>query len=595
MTAAPRPGNDNLRYEPEERPPPPVTIGVALQAAAIILAPIVITVVIVARIAQQPDSYIQWAVFAVLLVSGISTIIQAVRLWRIGAGHVLMMGTSGAFIAVCVAALQQGGPATMASLIVVSSLVQFLLAARLSLLRRIFTPVVSGTVIMLIAVTVIPIVFDTLNDIPADAPPTAAPVSAAVTLVIVAALVLRGPPMIRLWSPLIAMIIGCAVAAGFGIYDYRQILDAPWIGVPFGGWPGFDFTPGPEFWALLPAFIMVTLVGAIETIGDGVAIQRVSRRRPRATDFRVVQGALNADGAGNLLSGIAGTLPNTTYSSSISLAEVTGIAARQVGVAIGLIFILVAFFPKIAAILIAIPGPVAAAYVTLLLGLLFVQGMKIIVDDGLDHRKAAIAGLAFWVGVGFQNQWIFADQLGDGFLGILLGNGMTSGAIIAVTLTAFLELTGPRPRRIQLPLDSRALPTVTRFLQTFAARAKWSNPAVQRLTSAAEETLAIILQDPTPPPQQNDPPPASQPAVDHPQRRRLSLTVRAQNRTAELEFVTALDGENMEDYLTHLSSLPPAPNERELSFRLLLHHAAAVRHQKYHDIDIITVTVDAPR
>ena len=594
MTPA-RPNNDNLRYEPEERPPPPVTIGVALQAAAIILAPIVITVVIVARIAQQPDSYIQWAVFAVLLVSGVSTIIQAVRLWRIGAGHVLMMGTSGAFIAVCVAALQQGGPATMASLIVVSSLIQFLLAARLSLLRRIFTPVVSGTVIMLIAVTVIPIVFDTLNDIPADAPSTAAPVSAAVTLIIVAALVLRGPPMIRLWSPLIAMIIGCAVAAGFGIYDYRQILDAPWIGVPFGGWPGFDFTPGPEFWALLPAFIMVTLVGAIETIGDGVAIQRVSRRRPRATDFRVVQGALNADGAGNLLSGIAGTLPNTTYSSSISLAEVTGIAARQVGVAIGLIFILVAFFPKIAAILIAIPGPVAAAYVTLLLGLLFVQGMKIIVDDGLDHRKAAIAGLAFWVGVGFQNQWIFADQLGDGFLGILLGNGMTSGAIIAVTLTAFLELTGPRPRRIQLPLDSRALPTVTRFLQTFAARAKWSSPAIQRLTSAAEETLAILLQDPTPPPQQNDTAAVAQPAPDHPQRRRLSLTVRAQNRTTELEFVTALDGENMEDYLTHLSSLPPAPNERELSFRLLLHHAAAVRHQKYHDIDIITVTVDAPR
>lgn len=593
MTAART--NDDLRYEPEERPPRPVTIGVALQAAAIILAPIVITVVIVARIAEQPDSYIQWAVFAVLVVSGISTIIQAVRLWRIGAGHVLMMGTSGAFIAVCVAALQQGGPATMASLVVVSSLVQFLLASRLSLLRRIFTPVVSGAVIMLIAVTVIPIVLDTLNDVPDGAAPAAAPVSAAVTLMVIAALVLRGPPMLRLWSPLIAMVLGCAVAAGFGIYDYGQILDAPWIGVPFGGWPGFDFTLGQEFWALLPAFIMVTLVGAIETIGDGVAIQRVSRRRPRATDFRVVQGALNADGAGNLLSGIAGTLPNTTYSSSISLAEVTGIAARQVGVVIGMIFILVAFFPKIAAVLIAIPGPVAAAYVTLLLGLLFVQGMKIIVDDGLDHRKAAIAGLAFWVGVGFQNQWIFADQLGDGFLGILLGNGMTSGAIIAVALTAFLEVTGPRPRRIQLPLDDEALPRITGFLQTFAARAKWSAPAADRLTSAAEETLAILLQEDAPPPLPAANPPNPQDAPVHPHPRRLSLTARAQNRAAELEFVTALDGENMEDYLTNLSSLPPAPNERELSFRLLLHHAAAVRHQKYHDVDIITVTVDAPR
>ena len=67
----------------------------------------------------------------------------------------------GAFIAVCVASLIEAGPSTMASLVVISSLFQFLLAARLSLLRRIFTPVVSGTVIMLIAATVMPIVFDT--------------------------------------------------------------------------------------------------------------------------------------------------------------------------------------------------------------------------------------------------------------------------------------------------------------------------------------------------------------------------------------------------------------------------------------------------
>ena len=80
---------------------------------------------------------------------------------------------------------------------------------------------------------------------------------------------------------------------------------------------GLNLTPGVEFWALLPAFIIVTMVGAIETVGDGIAIQQVSRRRPRATDFRVVQGALNADGVGNLLSGLMGTLPNTTYSSSL--------------------------------------------------------------------------------------------------------------------------------------------------------------------------------------------------------------------------------------------------------------------------------------
>ncbi len=217
-------------------------------------------------------------------------------------------------------------------------------------------------------------------------------------------------------SPLLGIVVGCLVAAPFGLYDVQPVVDAPWVGIPFGSWPGFDLNPGVEFWALLPAFIVVTIVGAIETIGDSVAIQQVSRRQPRATDFRVVQGALNADGLGNLLSGLTGTLPNTTYSSSVPLAGVTGVAARRVGVAIGAIFVLLAFFPKVAAVLIAIPGPVAAAYITILIGVLFVQGMKIVIQDGVDHRKAAVVGLSFWIGVGFQNQVIFADQLGGGIV-----------------------------------------------------------------------------------------------------------------------------------------------------------------------------------
>ena len=215
---------------------------------------------------------------------------------------------------------------------------------------------------------------------------------------------------------------------------------------------------------------MVTLVGAKETIGDGVAIQRVSQRRPRATDFRVVQGALNADGVGNLLSGITRTLPNTTYSTSISLAEVTGIGARRVGV----IFVAVAFLPKFTALLIAIPAPVAAAYITVLIGMLFVQGMKIVIQDGVDHRKAVVVGLSFWIGTGFQNAWIFPDLLGDGFLGVLLGNGMTSGALVAVILMVLIELTYPRRRRLEVALDSDALPSLTEFLRGFASRAGWN-------------------------------------------------------------------------------------------------------------------------
>ena len=547
----------------------------------VLLAPVVLTVVIVARIAGQTEGYMSWAVFAALLVSGATTILQAIRVGRIGAGYVLIMGTSGAFIAVCVAALVKGGPSTMASLIVISSLFQFLLASRLSLLRRIFTPTVAGTVIMLIAVTVMPLVFNALEDVPESTSLAAAPVVAFATLFTIAALVLRAPPSWRLWSPVIGIVVGCFAAALFGMYDLQQVLEAPWIGVPLDAWPGLDLTPGEEFWALLPAFVVVTLVGAIETIGDGVAIQRVSRRRRRATDFRVVQGALNADGLGNLLSGITGTLPNTTYSSSVSLAEVTGIAARRVGVAIGVIFLVLAFFPKVAALLIAIPGPVAAAYLTLLVGILFVQGMKIIVQDGVDHRKTAIVGLSFWIGVGFQNQVIFPDLLGDGFLGVLLGNGMTAGALVAVIMMGFIELTSPRRRRLEVALDINALPGIDQFLRGFASRAKWDAASTERLASAGEETLAIMLQE-----NKDD---------DVGMTRRLVVTARMEGRSAELEFVTALEGENMQDRMAYLSELPPVPDEREVSFRLLLHYASTVRHQKYHGVDVVTVNVEGQR
>ena len=569
--------NQDIRYEPDERPPHSVAFGAGFQAAVVIITPVVISAVLIGRAANQPDGYLNWVAFAALLISGVSTVLQAARVGRIGAGHVLVMGTSGAFIAVCITALVQGGPPLMASLIVVSALFQFALAARLSLLRRILTPVVAGTVIMLIAVTVMPIVFDLLEEVPAETAPAASPVVAGATLTTLVVLTLRAPLSWRLWAPLIAVVVGCVVASPFGLFDFQPVVAAPWIGLPDYGWPGLDLTFRPEFWGLLPAFVVVTLVGAIETIGDGIAIQRVSRRRPRATDFRLVQGALNADGMGNLLSGLIGTPPNTTYSSSISLAELTGVAARRVGIYVGSIFAILALSPKVSALLIAIPNPVGAAYITVLICLLFVQGMKMVVQDGLNHRKAAVVGLSFWLGVGFQNQVIFADML-SGMWGTLLGNGMTAGCITAILLTAFMELTAPRRRRLETELALASTPRIDKFLRAFAAKNSWDESAAGRLRAAGEETLTILMQEAE---------------VDASAKgRRLILTARSVEKAVELEFLAAIAGENLEDRLAYLSEQPEIPDEQEISFRLLRHYASSVRHQKFNGVDIVTVQVE---
>ena len=566
-----------VRYEPDERPPGPLAIGLGLQLALLVVAGIVLTPAIVIRAAEGSETYINWAVFAAVIVSGASTIIQAVRVGRVGAGYVLAMGTSGAFIAVCVTALVQGGPAVLAALVIASSLFQFTLAARLSFLRRVLTPVVSGTVIMLIPVSVMPIIWDLLDDIPAGGDPVGAPVSALITLLAVVLIALKATGVLRLWALVIGVVIGSLVSGLFGLYDVQRVADAAWIGVPASGWPGISFEFGPVFWALLPSFIFVTLIGAIETIGDSVAIQRVSWRKPRAIDFRAVQGAVGADGLGNLLSGLAGTVPNTTYSSSVAVTELTGVASRLVGIALGLIFVIAAFSPKFLAVILAIPGPVVGAYTTVLLSMLFVLGMKIVVQHGIDYRGGVIVGVSFWIGAGCQSGVIFPEIV-SGFAGGLLQNGMTAGGLCAMLMNLFLTVAAPRRRTIEMPLEATTLPLIQKFLAQFAAHNDLDSLVESRLELAGEETLYTLLGDET-----DEPRPE----------RSLQIVAYRDGNDAVLEFIASPGGENIQDLLTVIKDTPSEPSaNREVSLRLLRHAASSVNHQQYRDIDIVTVRVE---
>ena len=583
MSRQPGRSGSGVRFEPTENPGLPVTLGMALQYCVLTLGPIVLTVAIVVRTAGQSELFLSWAASAALLVSGIVTIVQARRLGRIGAGYILLMGTSGAFIAVSVGALVQGGPALLATLVAASALFQFLLASRLSLLRRIITPTVAGTVIMLIAVTVMPLILDLVGRVPEGAAPAAGPVTAGVTLAVTMVIVLRAAGAMRLWGPVIGIVAGSVVAGFFGLFSWDAVAAAPWFGLPLAGWPGFDFSFGPVFWALLPAFVFVTLVGAIETIGDAVAVQRVSWRDERATDFRGVQGAVMADGLGNFLSGLMATVPNTTYSSSVAIVEITGVAARRVGVAIGAGFCALALLPKLVAVILSIPDAIIGTYVIVLIAILFVLGMRIVVGDGMNYRKAAIVGVSFWVGYGFQSGGLFVDRMNP-FLADMLGNGMTSGGLTALALSVFLELTGPRRKRLVTTLEADAVPEIGAFVERVAAHAGWDGDMLQRVQLATEEALVSLIGE-----DGSDDGPDDGPA------RRLRLSVRSRRGAAELEFLAVSGEGNLEDRMALTGEQPvELDTQQDFSLRLLRHLAGSVRHQKYHDTDILTVRLEAP-
>ena len=577
-----RGGDEAIRYEPDERCPPLIALGVGGQGVMLVLATIVLIVAITARAGDQDDAYVTWAVFASLVIAGGLTALQAARFWRLGAGHLLIMGPTPNYVAISVLALTAGGPGLLASLTVAAALFYIVMSLWLPLLRRILTPVVSGTVLMLLAATILPIALDRVNEVPEDAPTAAGPTVALVTLAALVLLSVRVSGSWRIWSPLIAIAAGCAAAVPFGAYDLQHVGDAAWVGLPEGGLTGLDLTPGVEFWALLPAFVVVALVGSVKNIGDCVAIQQVSWRKPRVTDFRLVQGSLNTNGLGILMSGLAGTPPTSVYSSSSpALVNLTGVAARRVGYAIGLLMVVLSLLPKVAAVLLAIPSPVMGAYLITAIGVLFVSGIQTVVTDGLDRGKALTVGIAFSLGVGLDNQTIGAELLGDTW-GPLIDNGMLAGAVAAVVMTRFVEMTTRgRRARLEARLRQSAVTEIDEFLRSFAADIGWDDEAAQRLRAAGEETLMSLL------------PQAEDRTDDEP---RLIVAARHSGATVELEFLAVFDDQNLEDRLAHLSEESQSSSgteEGEISLRLLRHYASSVHHQKFHGLDVVTVQVRA--
>lgn len=563
-----------ITHEPDDKCRPALVASVAFQGILLALVPTVATATLFAQVSGLGEQYLAWSILAAVAISGITTAVQAARLGRLGGGHLLMTGMAPSYIAAGLLAVHHGGPGTLASLVIVVSLLQFALSWWLPILRRVITPLVSGVVVMLIAVGVMPVAFGRLSHVPDDVPSFAGLVAGAATLIVVVVVGLRATGAIRLWGALLGMLAGTTVAVAFGMYDPTPVIEAPWIGMPTLWTPGYDLTPGVEFWTLLPAFALVATAGTIKSVGSSVVVQRTARRESKVTDYRLVQGTANANGLGTLLSGLAGILPTGTYeATSVSLTNFTGVAARSVGYAIGGMLVVMIFLPKAMALLLTIPPVVMGAYLVAIVGMLFVEAMRTVFQEGLGPRRSLIVGVSLAVGLGIQSTAI--RETFSGALGLLVGDGMLVGTLTAVLLTAFVELSNPGRKRLRTRLDHSAFAPVDAFLGKIANNAKWDQEAANRLRFVGEETLTSLLE--------------SENANASP--RKLVVTARPSADAIELEFLGVLQEENLEDQLAYVNAQARNPEESQASLRLLRHFASAVHHRKYHGLDIVTVEV----
>ena len=219
------------------------------------------------------------------------------------------------------------------------------------------------------------------------------------------------------------------------------------------------------------------------------------------------------------------------------------------------------------------------AYLMLAMGVLFVSGFQTVMRDGLDPQKVVVVAVAMALGFGLHGHPLVRDLFGDD-LGALLGGGVTIGSVVAVATTLLLESMTARRQRLEVTLDMASLPHIDEFLTRLAGSQAWNESSTLRLRSAGEEWLATLLSR-----EQAD-------QVEGAGRPRLVVAARTLGSRVELEFVATTRQENIEDQLAFLNEEEAMPTVDDLSLRLLRHHATAVRHQKFHGVDIVTVQVE---
>ena len=565
-----------IRYEPEEKCPPPLSLSSALQIFIPNTISLIILAALVVQASGESEAYMSWVTFMALVVTGASMIFQTFGLRYLGSGRLVVASFNIPFMAVSALALHVGGPDLLASLVVASTLIQTILTFRLASLRRIFTQTVSGVVVMLVAISAMPFVISR-----AVVPPEGESIALFLAPGIVALAVgvfisLQEGPVWRMWVLPATVAVGVIVAAPLGFYDAGLIVDAPWVSLPDFGWPGLSF--GADFWALLPVFVIVNLAAFMKVVGDLSVIYRASYRNQLAIDFRAVQGGLNVYGAGTFLSGLVGTLPVAApWAATVVYVGFTGVAARSVGIWLGALTILIAPFSKLLAVLLAIPSPVVSVVYVIIFGMLFVEGAKTVFTGQVDQKKATIAGVSTVLGLS-------AGSIGALFEGAavhLVGNSIIVGGTVAIVMTLFTEVSGFRAKKLRADMSRSAMPELDDFLREFADGRSWSEEGKNRLRLVGEEAMLSLFDE------------EDEGASER--RRRLVATIRPDGGAAELEIVVASDDAiqgNIENRMAFLDEDQELEDERELSLRILRHYASSVLHRQYYGIDVIVCRVE---
>ncbi|WP_413691496.1 uracil-xanthine permease family protein [Psychromonas sp. KJ10-2] len=401
---------------------------------------------------------IPYLISMALMVSGVGTIIQAKRPMGIGAGMICVQGTSFAFLSSVLAAgfiakANGGGPDQILSLIfgvcVLGAFVEIAVSQFLDKLKRVITPVVTGTVITVIGISLIKVGFTDLAGgqwLLTNKPELFASFDNLFLGGLVMASIITahkyGNQWVRLSSIIIGMIIGMIAAILMGKVNFsaiNQVESIISLPVPFKY--GFSF----DIAAFIP-IALIYLITAIETSGDITANCMVSKQPIAGKSYikRIQQGILG-DGVNSLIAGLFNTFPNTTFSQNNGVIQLTGIASRYIGVWIGGILIVMGLFPHIGALFRAVPNSVLGGATIIMFATVATAGVKILTHVELNRKNMLTLAVSFGMGLGVLLvpevvNTVSANIGGDlgAIVKSIFGSPITASGLSVIVLTLFL-------------------------------------------------------------------------------------------------------------------------------------------------------------
>jgi OHCU decarboxylase len=369
-----------------------------------------------------------------LFTCGIASIIQSVGFWKVGVRLPLLQGVTFTAVSPMIAIGLAAGGGTDGLLVIygaviVAGLATFLAAPFFSRLIRFFPPVVTGSVILIIGLALLPVAaLDVVGGGSHPEPGNGRYLAYALgTLLLIVAIqrVFRG--FMATVAVLVGLMVGTLVAWALGDADFSAVGESSWVGVttPFHfGWPQFSI-------AAIISMIVVMLITAVETTGDVFATGEIVDKRIGRDD---IARALRADGLATTVGGVFNSFPYTCFAENVGLVRLTRVKSRYVVAAAGVFMIILGLLPKAGAVVAGIPHPVLGGAALAMFATVAVVGIQTLARvDFHDHRNVVIVGSSVGLAMFVTAQPDVATAV-PGWAQIIFGSGITLGSITAIGL-----------------------------------------------------------------------------------------------------------------------------------------------------------------